>query len=155
MTIILSALSGFVSGFIGGFVAWFCSNVFGRRIVELWDLRIEAHRFLYYYANVKFDRPPDARNADDAQKCFRWLGARLDALRTSSPRVVIQLFVWWGYNLEGAATGLTGLSNTIAPGREEAATGFRVQAQRALQLPVNPDEQEAVDRAERLTGTLI
>jgi hypothetical protein len=151
MTILVSSISGFV----GGFVAWFCSNFFGRPIVKFLELRSEAHRFLYYYANINFDRPPNSRNADDAQKCFRSLGARLDALRTSSPRPIRRLFVWLGYNLESAATGLTGLSNTLASGSEEAATKFRVQAQRALGLPVDPEDQETVDRAARLAGQLI
>jgi hypothetical protein len=151
MTLLLSSISGFV----GGCVAWFCSNFLGRPIVEPWNLRSEAHRFLYYYANINFDRPPNSRNADDAQKCFRSLAARVDALRTSTPRLMLRLAARRGYNLQSAVTGLTGLSNTLARGREDEATSFRVQAQRALRLPVHLKDQEWVDLKERLAGKPI
>jgi hypothetical protein len=151
VTMVVSLLGGFV----GGFVAWFCSNYLGRPLVKLLELRSETHTFLYYYANIKFDRPPHYRNVEDAQKCFRWLGSRLDALRTSSLRPVLFLFCLFKYNLEGAANGLTGLSNALAPDREGEATDFRVQAQRALRLPVDPEDQKMVDTRQRLKGVRL
>lgn len=146
MTIILSLLGGFS----GGLVAWFCSNYLGRPLIQFWELRSEAHTFLYYYANMKFDRPPHSRNAEDAQNCFRWLGVRVDTLRTSSLRLIMILLGLLGYNLEIAATSLIGLSNTLASGHEQDTTNFRVQAQQALQLPIDPEDQETFDRWQRI-----
>jgi hypothetical protein len=119
--------------------------------LELWDLRSESHRFLYYYANIalrEFGGPSKLTH----RNVFGGLAARLDALRTSTPRPILRLFAWRGYNLQNAATGLTGLSNMLAPGREGEATSFRVQAQRALRLPVDLKDQERVDLRERLAG---
>ena len=58
MSIILSLSSGF----FGGFVAWVCSNYFGRPLVEFWNIRSEAQKLLYYYANIKFRCPQHYRN---------------------------------------------------------------------------------------------
>lgn len=140
-TIILSLFAGFV----GGLIAWFFSNYVGRPLVRFYELRSETHTFLFYFANIKFDRPPNSRNADDASRCFRWLASRLDALRTSTIRPVLFLLIWRNYNLAGAAIGLTGLSNSLAPGREAEATNFRVKVQQAFKLPVDPEDQQEVD----------
>jgi hypothetical protein len=155
MSGVITITVSLLSGFVGGFIAWFCSNYLGRPLIRFLDLRAEAHTFLYYYANIKFDRPPHSRNVEDAQKCFRWLASRLDALRTSSLRLILFLLRLRGYDLESAATGLTGLSNTLAPDCEDDATSFRVQAQRALRLPVDPEDQEMVDLRQRLKGVPI
>ena len=151
MTIIVS----FLGGIVGGFIAWFCSNYFGRPLMQFLDLRTEAHTFLYYYTNIKFDRPPHFRNVDDAVKCFRWLASRLDALRASSLRAMLLLFRLFKFDLANAASGLIGLSNNLVPDREGDATRFRVQTQRALRLPVDPKDQETVDLLERLTDQQI
>jgi hypothetical protein len=151
LTIFLSL----VGGFVGGFVAWFCSNYFGRPLIKFFDLRTEAHTFLYYYANIKFDQPSHARNVDDAVKCFRWLASRLDAMRASNLRAMLLLFRFLRFDLASAATGLTGLSHNLVPEGEDNATRFRVQAQRALRLPVDPKDQGRVDLLERLTDQPI
>jgi hypothetical protein len=138
------------TGFCGGIAAWFFTNYFGGPVLEFWKLRSEVHRFLYYYANISFNRPPPSRYVEEARMCFRSLGARLDALHATSPRLVGWGFVWRKYDLKIAASGLTGLSNSLAPQREAQALHFRVKAQRALRLPVAPEDQSAVDVVRRL-----
>ncbi|MGA8761039.1 MAG: hypothetical protein WB611_32845 [Stellaceae bacterium] len=143
------------AGFIGGLVAWFFSNYVGRPLVHFYELRSETHTFLFYYANIKFDRPPNSSNAEDASRCFRWLASRLDALRSSTLRPVLCFLKWRRYNLDAGAYGLTGLSNTLAADREGDAAKFRVQAQLALKLPVDPGDQQRVDDESLLKSVTV
>jgi hypothetical protein len=145
MTVVISALTGF----IGGFVAWYCSNYLGYALIAFRDLRSEAHRYLYYYANIRPSSPPSLRNADEAQKALRWLGARVDSLRTSSPSLILTYLRWRGYDLNAAADGLTELSNAVGTDGDAI---FRVKAQRALKLTADPEEEQYSDAVERLKG---
>jgi hypothetical protein len=151
----MASLLNLATGFCGGVAAWFVTNFFGGPVLEFRKLRSEAQRFLYYYANISFERPPPSRDVEEARKCFRSLGARLDALLASSPRPILFGFRLRKYDLKIAANGLTGLSNSLTPEREEQARCFRVQAQRALRLPVAPEDQSAVDLVRRLTGVKL
>jgi hypothetical protein len=60
-------------------------------------------------------------------------------------RLVLFFLKWRRYSLEDAASGLTGLSNTLTLDREGDAVEFRVQVQRALKLPIKAEDQQRVD----------
>jgi hypothetical protein len=145
-TILISSTSGFV----GGVAAWFCGNYLGRPIIQFWNLRSETRRSLYYYANINPYPPLNPRDVAEAQESIRWLAARFDAMRTSSPTLILKAFAWQGYDLAGAALGLTGLSNTL--GTESDAVLFLVQAERALKLPSNPEDELYFDDMELIKG---
>ena len=58
------------------------------------------------------------------------------------------------YNLRSAALGLIELSNSLGA-RDSDAVRFRVQAQRALRLPIDPTERDKVDLENRRDGVAI
>lgn len=138
-------------GVIGGIAAWFATNYWGRTLSRFWDLRLEAHETIFFYANISADNHTSSANANDGRVRLRKLGAKIDALRAVLPALLRWYLRVRHYDLHSAALGLTGLSNSLGT-RDSHAVRFRVQAQRALRLPIDPTEQERVEREERLEG---
>jgi hypothetical protein len=135
-------------GVAGGIVAWFATNYWGRTLLKFWDLRLEAHETMFFYANVLADRPAGAQ---EGRVHLRQLGAKIEGITAVLPTPIHWYLRIRNYDLHSAARGLTGLSNFLG-GDDSAAVRFRVQAQRGLGLPIDPKEREQVDRAERLDG---
>jgi hypothetical protein len=149
---IMSTAMGFVGGVVGGVVAWFATNYWGRALLRFWDLRLEAHEAMFFYANINADRPVTPANlarAGEGSLRFRTLGAKIDGLRTVLPAPLSWYLHKRSYDLRQGALGLIGLSNWLGAD-DHKATRSRVQAQRALRLPVDLQEQEQVDREQRL-----
>jgi hypothetical protein len=141
-------------GFVGGVVAWFATNYWGRALVQFWGRRLEAHEAMFLYANVHADRPGSLAHAEEGSLRFRMLAAKIDGLRTILPAPLRWYLHLRGYDLHDGALGLIGLSNAL--GRDDGtARRSRVRAQRALRLPVDPEEQEEVDRENRLEDVPI
>jgi hypothetical protein len=145
MNILISVFCGFAAGL----TAWFCSNYFGKSLIAFWDLRLEAHKVLYYYANIDSSGPLNSSDLNEAQTCLRWLAARADSLQTESPWLILKMLSCRGYDLSAAAWGLTNLSNKLTAVDNAL---FRVQAQRALKLPRDSNDEEYSDVVERLKG---
>jgi hypothetical protein len=141
-------------GFVGGLLGWFATNYFGRTLLRFWDLRLEAHETMFLYADVSADRPASLARAEDGSARLRQLGAKIDALRVALPRPLCLFLHMRNYNLRSAALGLIGLSNSLGA-RDTDAVGFRVQAQRALRLPIDPTERDQVELENRLDGVAI
>jgi hypothetical protein len=146
---IISTILAFISAFIG----WFAANYWGRALKKFWDLRLEAHEAMFLFSNVRADSKSPAR-ANEGSLRLRDLGAKIDGIRAVLPAPLSWCLRKRSYDLHEGARGLVGLSNTL--GRDDqSATRFRVQAQRALRLPVDPQEQEQVDRERRLENAGI
>ncbi|MGC1861057.1 MAG: hypothetical protein WA733_08015 [Methylocystis sp.] len=143
-----------VFGFIGGVVSWFAINYWGRTLSRFWDLRLEAHETIFFYSNISADHQASSANANDGRVQLRKLGAKIDALRAVLPAPLRWCLRACHYDLRSAAQGLTGLSNSLGA-RESDVIRFRVQAQRALCLPIDPIEQERVDREKRLENVSL
>jgi hypothetical protein len=148
-----SCALGFVGssalGVAGGIVAWFATNYWGRTLLKFWDLRLEAHETMFFYANVSADRPATLARAEEGRVHLRQLGAKIEGITTVLPTPIYWYLHIRNYDLHLAARGLTGLSNSLG-GDDSGTVRFRVQAQRGLCLPVDPIEREQVDRKERL-----
>ncbi len=138
-------------GFVGGIVAWFATNYWGRALLRFWDLRHEAHKTMFIYANVSADHPGSFARAGEGSDRLRQLGAKIDAIRAILPTPLRWYLHMRKYDLRMAASGLAGLSNSLGA-RDSDAVWFRVQAQRGLRLPIDPTEQEQVERKKRLEG---
>jgi hypothetical protein len=149
MGLILSS----VLGFVGGIFAWFATNYWGRSLLRFWDLRLEAHETMYLYANVYANRPDLAR-AQEGSAHLRKLGAKIDGLRAVLPPPLPWYLRVRGYDLHLAAEGLTRLSNSLGLNDGDMVR-FRVQAQKNLCLPIDPEERERVEREQRLDGASI
>jgi hypothetical protein len=115
------------------FVAWVCYNFLGRPITHFYQLRSETY--------VSFS----SVSATDASRQFGRIGSGLDALQTTTLRPALWFLKWWGYNLKAAARGLIGLSSNFASGPEGDAVAYRVMVQKALKLPIDPEDQQQVD----------
>jgi hypothetical protein len=143
-----------VLGFIGGVIAWFATNYWGRTLLKFWDLRLEAHEAMFLFSDVRADSIRSLGRANEGSLRFRELGAKIEGLRSVLPAPLSWCLHKRSYDLHEGALGLIGLSNAL--GRDDpGATRFRVQAQRALRLPVDPQEQEQVDRERRLKDVPI
>ncbi|SRR6266852_5104553 len=127
-----------VLGFVGGIIAWFATNYWGRSLLRFWDVRLEAHETMYLYANVYADRPADLARAQEGSANFRKLGAKIDGLRAILPPLLSWYLRVRGYDLRLAAQGLTGLSNSLGV-KDGDMVRFRVQAQKNLCLPTDPE----------------
>jgi len=138
-------------GFVGGIVSWFATNYWGRTLSHFWDLRLETHETIFFYANISADRPANSANAGDGRIQLRKLGAKIDALRAVLPAPLRWYLLARHYDLHSAALGLTGLSNSLGVSDSDTVR-FRVQAQKSLCLPTDPKEQERADREKRLGG---
>ncbi len=149
-----STALGFIGGIVSGIVSWFATNYWGRTLSRFWDLRLEAHETIFFYSNISADHQMSLANADDGRVQLRKLGAKIDALRAALPTPLGWYLRARDYDLRLAALGLTGLSNSLGA-RESDVVRFRVQAQRALCLPIDPKEKERVDREKRLEGVSI
>ena len=143
-----------VLGFIGGVIAWFATNYLGRALLKFWDLRLEAHEAMFLFSDVRADSIRSLGRANEGSLRFRELGAKIEGLRSVLPAPLRWYLHKRSYDLHEGARGLIGLSNAL--GRDDdSATRSRVQAQRALRLPVDPQEQEQVDRERRLENAGI
>jgi hypothetical protein len=138
-------------GLIGGIASWFAVNYWGRTLSRFWDLRLEAHETVFFYADIFADHQASSANANDGRVRLRKLGAKIDALRAVLPAPLRWYLRVRHYDLHSAALGLTGLSNSLGASDSDTVR-FRVQAQRALCLPIDPTEQERVEREKRLDG---
>jgi hypothetical protein len=155
---IMSTVLGFVGstvlGFVGGVVAWFATNYWGRPLLRFSDLRLEAHEAMFFYADISADCPASLPRAGEGRLRFRALSAKIDGLRAVLPAPVSWYLHKRSYHLHQGALGLIGLSNALGAD-DRKATHSRVQAQRALCLPVDPQDQEQVDREQRLKNVPI
>jgi len=143
-----------VLGFIGGVIAWFATNYLGRALLKFWDLRLEAHEAMFLFSDVRADSIRSLGRTNEGSLRFRELGAKIEGLRSVLPAPLRWYLHKRSYDLHEGARGLIGLSNAL--GRDDdSATRSRVQAQRALRLPVDPQEQEQVDRERRLKDVPI
>lgn len=85
--------------------------------------------------------------AEKGQEGLRRVAARISALGVVLPRIVARILRFRGYDLEQVTRGLTGLL------RHDGLRGWnRAMAQRALQLPVDPADEEVFARGERVEG---
>ena len=150
----MTTIQGFVGGAIAAVITWFVTNYWGRALLRFWDLRLEAHEAMFLYANVRADHPADLGRAKEGSLLFRTLGAKIDGLRAVLPVPVSSYLQMRGYDLHGGALALIRLSNALGAD-DNIATRSRVQAQRALHLPVDPQEQEEVNREQRLKDVSI
>jgi len=141
-------------GFAGGIVGWFATNYWGRTLLRFWDLRLEAHETMFIYANVFVDHPGSLARAEDGSVRLRQLGAKIDALRVVLTGPLYLYLHMRNYDLRSAALGLTGLSNSLGA-RDGDAVRFRLQAQRALRLPIDLTERDQVELENRLDGVAI
>src|SRR5262245_26020016 len=143
-----------ILGFIGGVIAWFTTNYWGRAWLKFWDLRLEAHEAMFSFRDVRADSIRSLGRAEEGSRRFRELGTRIDGLRVVLPAPLSWYLHKRGYDLHEGALGLIVLSNAL--GRDDqSATRSRVQAQKALHLPVDPQDQEQVDREQRLKDVPI
>jgi len=131
--------------------AWFATNYLGRPLLKFIDLRSEAHETIFRYANILSERPASLAHAEDGRAQLRQLGAKIDALRVVLPPPIGWCLSICRYDLRTAAEGLTGLSNSLGT-HDSDTVWFRVQAQRALRLPIDPNEQKRVEVRKRLDG---
>ena len=150
----MQQLMSTVLGFVGGVVAWFATNYWGRGLLQFWGLRLEAHEAMFLYANVRADHPASLARAGEGSLRFRTLGAKIDGLKGILPVPFSWYLQMRSYDLHEGALGLIGLSNALGAD-DNSATRSRVQAQRALRLPVDPQEQEQVNREQRLKDVSI
>jgi hypothetical protein len=150
----MEQLMSTVLGFVGGVVGWFATNYWGRELLRFWDLRLEAHEAMFSFANVRADHPASLVRAGEGSLRFRTISAKVDALRAVLPVPLSWYLQIRSYDLHEGALGLIGLSNALGAD-DNSAMRCRVQAQRALRLPVDPQEQEQVNRERRLQDVSI
>src|SRR5262249_53821246 len=105
-------------------------------------------------SDVRADSIRSLGRANEGSLRLRDLGAKIEGLRSVLPAPLRWYLHKRSYDLHEGARGLIGLSNEL--GRDDqSATRFRVQAQKALRLPVDQGKQEQVDREQRLKDVPI
>lgn len=129
-----------------------CNKLLGKNVVEILGPAPGGPRD-HVHLRKCFGRASSVLGSGTRWKHhLRQLGAKIDALRVALPAPLN----WYlhhirKYDLHSASLGLTGLSNSLGA-RDNDTVRFRVQAQRGLRLPIDPEEREQIEREQRLEG---
>ena len=101
-------------------VVWFAANFLGQPFIRFYRMRDEVQSSLILYANVSpvYERSDPREHPDwdhflEAQGTLRRLASQLKALALNHHRLN-RFLASLGYQLEEAASGVIGFSNTLA-----------------------------------------
>ena len=150
----LSALIAWAGSSVFAFVTWGLCNYAFPAYRDFTKERAQVRETFYSFANIRERHPTDLARANEGSAEFGRLAARMEGLRTGLPWLLRIVLSCRGYDLEGATTGLTGLSNALWVNAGHSAV-FRVQAQKALRLPFDEDDAKFADSYHRLIGMPI
>jgi len=95
---------------IAGIVGWFATHFFARPLLKAYEYREKAHELIFYTANVL---PEDGDRFQESVDELRRVAAQMDALLAVMPWYCRRLMVYLRIDLRRAASGLTGLSNSL------------------------------------------
>jgi len=130
-------------GFFGGMVAWFSLNFVGAQILDVSNLRKKVRAELHFYTNISVDNTLPALTDEEreASLTFRRIASDVTGLSVSQSWPVSIYLQTMKIDLEKAAVGLIGFSNTIT--RTERVV-HRDKIEEALALPrTNPPDYVA------------
>jgi hypothetical protein len=133
-------------GLAGGVVGWFATNLYGRSLVLLFELRALAHEEMLFSADLTPELELPLFNASGER--LRRIASRLKALDETSPALLRRIWAAGDYHPGAAADALVGYA--YAYDRSERRK-WRDKVEGALRFSLWPDRD--LLRMQRSSGT--
>jgi len=131
----MSFFVNLLGSLIFGAVGWLITHLIANPLLTVWRLRAEVPEVIFKTANVGASgRLPEEEEWKEARDLLRGLAARIIAANAIALPFVRWSLLRGGIDLQKAAQGLTGLSNSITATDGSRAL-HRAAIERALRLP--------------------
>jgi hypothetical protein len=135
-------------GLAGGVVGWFATNLYGRSLVLLFELRALAHEEMLFSADLTPELELPLFNASGER--LRRIASRLKALDETSPAIVRRIWAAVDYHPGAAADAL--VAYAYAYDRSERRK-WRGKVERALRFSLWADRTSRL--VQRLSDTNV
>jgi hypothetical protein len=132
-------VAAFVAVIITPITKWLVPNYFGRNLIRFWDLKSEVCKALSVPEKSQMGR----------------LANETDTLSQILPKPIGVYLCLRGYKLHSAALALTALSKSIGGDSHCETVNFRVQAQEALRLCINPPDLRLAQCYRRIENVIF
>ena len=138
----LSSVLAIFLSVAAGVAGWFGTHFIGRPIVKFYEIRSASIEAMHFTASARFlDPTKHGERIEIARTELRRCASRLVALQHDASPSTARYLRWRGYDIDLAAKGLTGLSNSIIP--EVHPWVFQASfVERGFRLPLTHTSEE-------------
>lgn len=128
-----------IASFLLGVVGWLVTSFFAKPLLDFLNLRTQVHEEIVFTSNVGhvIAGTPDS---NEAVAMLRRLGARVEATNVTASVVLRWFLSNVGFDLANAASGLIGLSNSLA-NEDGGRAVHKNSIQVGLRLPRDYDDE--------------